>query len=117
MSLPPPLPAPTPLCSPPGSPPGPDPAPHPALHLAALDDLALDALDARLAQPWLDPPDGFEQRVMAAVLMDPGRAAAPAAGRRREAWARWVLLGAGLLGLGECLSFLAGLWLASAAAL
>jgi membrane protein YqaA with SNARE-associated domain len=82
-------------------------------HLPAFAGERLDALDARLAEPWLEVPADFEQRLLAA--MD----AAPAAERPRrvDAWARWVLLAAGLAGLGECLSFLAGLWLATAAAL
>jgi hypothetical protein len=83
------------------------------LHLPAFEGEPLDALDAQLAEPWLEVPTDFEQRLMAA--MD----AAPAAERprRSDAWARWVLLAAGLVGLGECLSFLAGLWLATSAAL
>lgn len=82
-------------------------------HLPAFEGEALDALDAHLAVPWLEVPADFEQRLMAA--MD----AAPATQwpRRSDAWARWVLLAAGLVGLGECLSFLAGLWLATSAAL
>jgi hypothetical protein len=82
-------------------------------HLPAFEGERLDALDEKFAEPWLEVPMDFEQRLMAA--MD----AAPAAARPRhsDAWARWVLLAAGLVGLGECLSFLAGLWLATSAAL
>lgn len=85
----------------------------PPPHLPAFEGERLDALDAQLAEPWLEVPGDFEQRLMAA--MD----AAPATERPRrvDTWARWVLLAAGLAGLGECLSFLAGLWLATAAAL
>ncbi|MEY2686358.1 MAG: hypothetical protein RL375_556 [Pseudomonadota bacterium] len=83
-------------------------------HLPAFEGERLDALDARLAEPWLAVPADFEQRLLTA--MD---AAAPAAQqpRRGQAWTRWVLLAAGLAGLAECLSFLGGLWLATAAAL
>jgi membrane protein YqaA with SNARE-associated domain len=85
----------------------------PPPHLPAFDGERLDALDARLAEPWLDVPANFDQQVMAAIDTSPA-AVRP---RRVDTWARWVLLAAGLAGLGECLSFLAGLWLATAAAL
>jgi hypothetical protein len=89
----------------------------PPPHLPAFEGERLDALDAQLAEPWLDVPADFEQGLLAAM------AAAPAAERprRRDVWARWLLLttglAAGLVGLGECLSFMAGLWLATAVAL
>jgi hypothetical protein len=91
-------------------------------HLPAFEGVPLDALDARLAEPWLAVPADFDQRLLAA-LDAAAPAAEPAAGRprRRDAWARWALLttglAAGLMALGECLSFMAGLWLATSSAL
>jgi hypothetical protein len=89
----------------------------PPPHLPAFEAERLDALDAQLAEPWLAVPADFEQRLWAALDAAPG-AERP---RRRDAWARWLLLttglAAGLVGLGECLSFVAGLWLATNVAL
>ncbi len=86
---------------------------QPPPHLPAFEGEHLDELDARLAEPWLEVPADFEQRLMAALDVSP----AFERPRRVDALARWVLLAAGLAGLGECLSFLGGLWLATAAAL
>jgi hypothetical protein len=89
----------------------------PPHHLPAFEGERLDALDAQLVEPWLEVPADFERRLLAAMDAEPA-AERP---RRIDAWARWLVLttglAAGLVGLGECLSFMAGLWLATAVAL
>lgn len=79
-----------------------------------------DELDALLQDGLLLAPSDFTQRVMR-VIGPPVPAAMPARTRRRP-WQRlrWLvaasgLLGTGLLGLGQLVSFVFGLWIASAA--
>lgn len=78
-----------------------------------MTDPDLDALDALLQRPLLQPPPGFAQRVVQRL---PRRVAPPSAWSRL----RWLLVatglaGGGVLGLSQIVGFVFGLWFTAAA--
>ena len=80
-----------------------------------------DELDRLLGQDLLQPPADFSYRVMQGIkpLALPFPASRPAAARPapvlRTLLIRIGMLGAGLLGLSQVLSFVLGVWLATSA--
>lgn len=84
---------------------------HRQIHALGIE--SFDAVDELCATPLLEPPPDFEQRVLSALPRAP---AVRAASRRAWRWRQWcanaVLVVAGLAGLGEVVSALAGVWLA-----
>ena len=78
-------------------------------------------LDQALDAPLLQPPDGFTERVMAALPAPPALTPlTPAAAARRRA-ARWrqglALAAGGAAGLAQAFTFAWGLWSATAVGL
>lgn len=81
-------------------------------------------LDKELAVGFLEVPDGFEQRVMARIGLEPlpeGLAERSAErvgwarpGRRARRWIEWLaLIGGTLVGLLQLFAFIFGVWTTS----
>lgn len=79
----------------------------------SLDDL--NAIDGLMAEPWLEPPANFTERVL--LALPPARTPASSGHRRwADALNAAALLLSSAAGLGALLGCIASLWLATSTA-
>ena len=81
-------------------------------------DAPPDTIDRWMSESWIQPPPGFEQRVLAAALAEPMQQRATPTPQRRSPWG-WLgdllLVVTGLGGLTQALGLVTAAWLTTVA--